>query len=221
MTDFNIHREDWGEALDEGLEEEYIDGLAAAFYPSPEGSPWQERGFWARSSIEYGLRYLGCTPPELSVPALEELLFDILPRKISADEDSCEYGLAEIRALWTYLKRAYQLDNADDILAAMEGRDREFFDAMMDPSRWGMAKGFVMGAKGAGVDTSSEAEMNQWMALQSLQAMGGLPGAPVASTESQLERDQQRRQQKMRQKKKQKRKMTKAARPKKKKKKKK
>lgn len=181
---FDIHGETFaGDTFyNESALSTYVDELMTLFVESPEGQARlkadPEMGFWAASSIEYCHIHIGPLPPLCSPDDAEELLFDVFPRKITiTSADEAEGALPEIIALWEYLKRAFELPNADEMLAYLRGLDsQEFIDAMFDPSNFGMAKSFAMSGYQAGFDMTDPDSMDQFMHIQNAAARMNLAG---------------------------------------------
>ena len=72
--------------------------------------------------------------------------------------------MEELIAFWTFLKRAFDLETADDVLGYLNDIPEEMFiEAMFDPARSGMGKSLVMAGTAAGYDMSNEVELNKFM----------------------------------------------------------
>ena len=88
------------------LAEEYEKALLEKFEDSPEGLELQESDpetqvrFWAERLIDFGFSYLGTTIPQMTVEDVEEIAFEIMPRKISLISQDDLPGAA-----WTTLLR--------------------------------------------------------------------------------------------------------------------
>lgn len=151
--------------------ESYLDSLLDLFAESPEGRARlavdPEMGFWAARFVDYGYIYCGALPPEISDTDVDELLFNIFPRKVSiSSPDELVDALPELIAFWEYLQRAYELPNAGDVLSFLRATDfDELRDEMLDPSNFGMAKSFVMAGHEAGFDMANQEELNAFMHL--------------------------------------------------------
>jgi hypothetical protein len=168
MFDINqkLYDEEYGE-LDEAAFEEYIDHLMEAFAESPEAQPVIEQYgqvSWAGMMMEYAMHYPGVTPPEMSVGDFEEVVFEIIPRKVSTEASSAGAIIAELKAFWEYLRRAYQLKNADKILAkltpaAVPRLERE----LANPRNFGMAKSFFMQGQELGFDMTTQEGLDAFM----------------------------------------------------------
>jgi hypothetical protein len=175
--------------IDEGTMSAYLDDLMELFAASPEGQARQavdpEMGFWSHAFVEYGHGYLGVTPPSVTADGAEEILTEIFPRKLSVPSvDETAGALPELIAFWEYLGREHRLPNAPAILRYLQSvRPEAFGRWMMDPSRSGMAKSFVMAAQAEGYDVTDTESMNEFMASYNarLQAAGPAPGLPDSS----------------------------------------
>ncbi len=170
-ADFDIYALDKAEMWeeDETLLEEYIDTLITRFAESPEGTELQKQGwdigFWIWALVHYGYIYQGVTLPEMDAFDVEDLFFDVFPRKVTVEsKESARQAIPELIAFWKYLGREYNLPNAKNIIAYL-GRlnPEEFVDAMYDFRRFGPAKALAMAAIEAGVDLSDEAQLNAFV----------------------------------------------------------
>jgi len=159
--------------LEPGEEEvyEYQDELLNLFANSPEGKARlledEDMAFWARSVIEYGYNYIGVALHDMSANEMEELLTEVFPRKISLSKpEDADQGLPAMIAFWEYLKREYQLSNAENILRYLRAvKPEDFSKWMNDSSRFGMAKSFFSMAQSEGFDLSKEEDNQAFMAL--------------------------------------------------------
>jgi hypothetical protein len=171
---FNIHQIDELDYMsDEGAEEEfnsYRDELLQLFFDSPEGIQHKEKYpdmGWADSFMDFGFRYLGYSIPTMKVNAIEELIVEILPRKVSlrSREEALD-AIPELIAFWSFIKREYNLQNANSILKYLSScSPDQFVDSMFDPQKAGMAKSFFMSGQNAGFDMTDIKQANQYMLL--------------------------------------------------------
>jgi hypothetical protein len=63
----------------------YRQQLFELFVESPEGQALIDEGIqpgWADMMMDYGINYLGVTPPKMSSGNLSEILFDLFPSKV-------------------------------------------------------------------------------------------------------------------------------------------
>jgi hypothetical protein len=73
----------------------YEEVLMDQFAASPEGQAIKERGTelgWAGAMIHYAISYLGVTPPLMTPSDLEEVVFDLFPRKVITERGDKNYG---------------------------------------------------------------------------------------------------------------------------------
>ena len=148
---------------------QYRQQLLELFMESPEGQALEDEdtdpGFWIHSMIDYGIDYLGVTPARMSPDQLRELLFDIFPRKVSADADEAPQAIRELQAFWQFAQREFQLENAAACLKVLDDKAvRQMKKEMGNPANFGMAKSIVMMGKARGFDMTTEEGMNEWIA---------------------------------------------------------
>jgi hypothetical protein len=183
---FDIHQPVLDEESDEFDEEKahrYKDELIRLFEQSPEAKPFMEADdsyvFWAGALVEFGLAYLGVTPPQMTPRDLNELLFELFPRKVSTLDFDAAEAIREMRAFWDFLKREFSLPNADACLKALDEKAIDKFDrAMNNPANFGPAKSLVMMGAARGFDMSSEEGINRWIQTYQAEMMAG-EGTPV------------------------------------------
>lgn len=128
--------------------ERYEQALMEQFAASPEGQAIIQKGTelgWARAMIHYAITYCGVTPPTMTTSDLEEVVFDLFPRKVMAERGDGAEIIQELRAFWHFLQRVYQLPQATQILARLTPQAaRRLEREMQEPANFGMAKSFVM-----------------------------------------------------------------------------
>ena len=173
---------------------QYQEQLVELFWKSPEGQALvdegMEPGFWANSLLDYGIGYLGVTPPQMTPGNLREILFDLIPRKVSASADEAPEAIRELQAFWKFLQREFHLENAAACLTMLDDKaERQLKKAMSDPANFGIAKSFVMMGKERGFDMSSEEDINKWMLTYNAELAAGmgkripLPGERIVDAE--------------------------------------
>jgi len=178
---FDIHQrvfDEYGE-YDEEEALRYRDEIMARFSASPEGQEVAAKNGsigWADTFMNYGNGYMRVTPPEMSPDQVEEILFDIFPRKVSAMPGAGEEIILELRAFWAFLQREFQLPNAGaclDMLRTVSGDDLE--QEMQNPSNFGMAKSFFMLGRASGFDMTSEEGMQAFTEVYNAAVLTGAP----------------------------------------------
>lgn len=189
---FDLHQfdhddEDYDE-IDHERAEEYANALAERFEASPEAQPLLASDAdlsWAPTFLHYSLIYLGQSPPQMSAGNAEEVLFEHIPRKVSVDADQAGEIIAVLRAFWPFLRREFQLDNAERILKLLDSDATErLHDTLDDPANFGMAKSLFMVGKKAGFDMTTELGLAEFMLAYNanrLSQLGANRTPPTAS----------------------------------------
>jgi hypothetical protein len=178
---FDIHQIDELDYMsDEGAEKEfdaYCDELVSLFFDSSEGRKHKEQfpvdADWVGLFMDYGFRYLGYSIPTLTDDAVEELITDILPKKVSLQtREEAMDAIPELAAFWSFVKREYNLQNANSILKYLNSYSPDkFADSMFDPAKAGMAKSFFMSGQTAGFDMTDMKQSHEYMALYNASQM--------------------------------------------------
>jgi hypothetical protein len=169
MMTFDIHKLDGLELDDfEQVLEEYQDDLLELFFKSPEGQAhlekYPEAGFWSGQLMYYGYGYLGVTLPQMTKRNVEEVVTELFPRKISLfSPEDADDAIPELMAFWKYLKREYNLRQANTVLRFLQEVASSFGSMMNDPSKFGMAKSFMMMGQTAGFDMTDEKDIVAFM----------------------------------------------------------
>ena len=168
-VDFDIRQPVYG--LDgEYLEEaaiHYREVVMERFADSPEGQDLVRQGGtigWADTLMELGIGYLAVTPAAMTAEELKEVLFEVFPRKVSADPECGQEIVTELRAFWKFVQREYGLRNAAACLRVLtESTARRLEQEMQDPANFGLAKAFVMQGQALGFDMTSPEGMQVWV----------------------------------------------------------
>jgi len=86
----------------------YEHALMDQFAASPEGQAISQTGTelgWAGAMIHYAINYPGVTPPRMTVSDLEEVIYDLFPRKVITERGDGAKIIQELRAFWHFLER--------------------------------------------------------------------------------------------------------------------
>lgn len=194
MEPFDIHQPVFTEDgdRDEELLSAYMEELCGRFEDSPEGQQLLESESelgWASTMMDLSVNHLGETPPNMSVGSVDEVVFDLIPRKVTVEANRAAEIITELRAFWRFLQREFQLSNATAILEELgpkaEGKLQKL---LSNPANFGMAKSFMSQGIAAGFDMNSQAGITEFMlaynariaARQSSATAGS--AAPQAST---------------------------------------
>lgn len=173
------------------LEEE----LLRQFVASPEGKTLTEVRA-CHFVLEYAAEYFNTTIATLGPSELREIVFDIVPRKVSVDASAASWIVEEIRAFFAFLEREFGLAQADACLRVLGGDAvKKLEAALSDTSRFGMAKSLFMKGRESGCDMDSTEGIEAWIRTvnsQSLPASFALPtpGASARSVDREAERKQ-------------------------------
>lgn len=162
--------------------EEYQNELLELFGQSPEAQAlWDDglEGGWAGMMLDLGKNYLGVAPPQMSASDMREILFDLIPRKISAPADEAPEIVREFQAFWRFMQREFHLENATACLSVLNDKAvHELKKQMSNPANFGMAKSLVMMGMERGFDMQSEEGLNEWMRTYNAELAAGT-GTPV------------------------------------------
>ncbi|MBV9322878.1 MAG: hypothetical protein JO352_03700 [Chloroflexi bacterium] len=154
-----------GEYLEDAAMQ-YRDVLIEGFAESAEGQELVRQGGtigWADTLMELGMGYLEVTPATMKAEHMKEVLFELFPRKVSAEPGCGQEIVTELRAFWEFLQREYSLVNAEACLRVLTtATARRLEQAMQDPANFGLAKAFVMQGWASGFDMSTPEGMQAW-----------------------------------------------------------
>jgi hypothetical protein len=167
----------------------YEHALMEQFAASPEGQAITQTGTelgWAGAMIHYAINYPGVTPPTMTANDLEEVVYDLFPRKVIAERGDGAEIIQELQAFWHFLQREYQLPQASQMLARLTPQAaRRLERELQEPTNFGMAKSFVLMGKEAGFDMESPEGMQAWVeaynatVAPTMAAASGHPGPPT------------------------------------------
>lgn len=161
--------------IDDDRARAWIDAAMERLLAAPEGQALgltDEDHVWIGMIQQYAHLYLGSTLSRLTVEGLEELLLDVVPRKVVMEPAEAPALVAQLRALYAFARRAFDATEAEDLLEVLTVQTTaEVARRLGDPSYFGMAKSFVTSGQRAGFDMTSEEGMAQWALLQNLSAL--------------------------------------------------
>lgn len=159
------------------------------FEESPEAQTLRDEDIepgWASMMIDFGLNYLAVTPAQMTADGLREILFDIFPRKVSAEADEAPGVIRELQAFWQFMQREFHLENAAACLKVLDDKAvRQLKRELSDPANFGIAKSFIMMGMARGFDMSTEEGINTWMTTYNAEiATGAAPRLPLPGEQS-------------------------------------
>jgi len=146
----------------------FVDSAIATALPTELQA---DAGFIAERLVYYSVACLGIDPKEWDECALHELMFDILPRKVTGDESLFAKIGPVTEAFLSWLGSEGLLENTDALAVTVHGWSEEIVTAGMNPENWGMAKGLVMQAEQAGVDVTDSRALEAYVAQQQVERL--------------------------------------------------
>jgi hypothetical protein len=153
------------------------DELVRRFTASPEGKDIDEI-YACRFVMDLGANYFGHTIATLGATDLREVLFELIPRKVSIEASEARGIVEEMRAFYTFLKREFGLKQADSCLRVLGSNAvKKLEAALSDSSNFGLAKSLFMGGADSGFDMQSKEGIEGWM--QSIQGKPLPPSIPL------------------------------------------
>jgi len=114
----------------------------------------------------------------MSLRDFKEVVFGLLPEKLSTPPENGPRIVTVLRAFWSFLQRQYALPNAAPILKSLdEDAGRRLQAELANPANWGMAKSFVMQGFEEGYDMTTQEGSNAFMEEYNRRLQSGpLPG---------------------------------------------
>jgi hypothetical protein len=141
----------------------YRAAILQRFEASPEAQAEPE-AHWAAMLVDYATSYFGKTAEALIPAELDEIVFELIPRKVSVEPEAAPAIVAGLRAFLVFLQREHP-GHAKRCLAVLDDEASQRLARLLaDPSSFGPAKSFVMSGRAAGFDMSSQAGLGAWAA---------------------------------------------------------
>ena len=151
------------EEIDSEQRQELEDELVRKFVASPEAKSLTDIQA-CHFVMDFAADYFSATIATLGPRELREIVFEIIPRKVSIDATKARSIVEETRAFYAFLEREYGLEQADACLRAIGGDAvKRLEDALSNPSNFGMAKSLFVAGREAGFDMDSKAGIESWM----------------------------------------------------------
>lgn len=172
------------------------DELLRRFAASPEAKDLDEVHACGLV-MDFGANYYGHTIATLGATELRELLFELIPRKVSIGASEAGFIVDEMRALYRFLKREFGLKKADACLRVLgPNAGKKLEAALSNASNFGMAKSLIMAGADAGFDMETKEGIEAWM--QSIQGKPlppsiPLPGKPQPASKANKARKKKRK----------------------------
>jgi hypothetical protein len=156
--------------------------LLRRFAASPEASGLEEI-FAADFVMDLAANHLGRTIDSVEASDLHEVVFDLIPRKVSIGASEARSIVEELRAFYAFLKREFGLRPADDCQKVLSGDAVSALEAALsDTSKFGLAKSFFMGGREASFDMDSRDGIEAWMrSIQGQPPLSSIPTPPTGA----------------------------------------
>lgn len=156
LENWETRWQDWDIAL-----QDYTPDLIELFEQSPEGKAHDEKYQhvgWSYHLVNLGFTYQEVPITQMNEDDIEATLLRHFPRKISlSSPDDVDDVIPELIAFWTFLKREYDLVNADGAIAYLQQlAPKRFKAAMNNPANFGMARSFLQGGLQSGFDMTTQ-----------------------------------------------------------------
>lgn len=160
-----------GDEIDAEARGPLEDELVRQFVASPEAKSLTDVQS-CHFVMDFAADYFNATIATLGPRELREIVFDIIPRKVSIDASAASWIIEENRAFYSFLKREFALEQADACLRVLGGDAvKKLEAALSDASKFGMAKSLFMGGREAGFDMDSKEGIEAWMRLMQSQPL--------------------------------------------------
>lgn len=152
--------------------------LLRRFGASPEAKGLADGAAWSPLVMDFAADYFGGTIATLGASELRKIVFEFFPRKVSVEAAAARAVVEELRALYAFLKREFDLPQADACIRVLGGDAVKRLEReLSDPSNFGMAKSVVsLGAEG-GFDMGSKEGIEAFM--QSMVGKRLPPSIPI------------------------------------------
>ncbi len=152
-----------GEDVDPDEETELEEELVRRFAESPEGAALTHVDD-CHYVIDLAASFMGASVATLQAAELRELLFEILPAKVTIAAAEARAIIETNRAFYAFLKREFGLPQADACLRVLGGDAVEKLEAALsDPRNFGTAKSVVQAGRAAGFDVETKEGIEAWM----------------------------------------------------------
>lgn len=140
----------------------WLDELVRAWREAPEAQrcmPRVRRFGWAAVVAMYGANVFGVTPIGWSPVTLRTLLLTVLPAFATVEGDEAADVLAELRAFFAWMRRAWGHAPADALLAAIDPpMERTLAEHLDDRRRWTDAKARRLATRPRGSQADAPAD---------------------------------------------------------------
>jgi hypothetical protein len=123
----------------------------------------QNAGFIADTFMHYMYNYEYVSPEGWDAHNVKSVCVHIVPSKVTAEIELFENYADVLLQFFKFLDEKGYITASEEIQKAVKETKDEIPKKASNPSNWGMAKSFMMGAQDAGVDFSDEQELNSFL----------------------------------------------------------
>ena len=134
--------------------------------------------------LDMAFNYADATTPEEYTPyAIEEVMLDVMPRKLSASREDYVRLADTCVTYLDWLGQSGRLHDAPKVLRAARAAAKKLPARAMDPSRWGISKTLMMGMQNEGIDPTDRQQLDAYITRYNTGL--DLPRRPSSSPPSQ------------------------------------
>ena len=153
--------------LDHDALEQQNDTLSRIFEQTPEFEKLTlEYWSWPCTLLELAANYCGVSFVDISIRDVNEVLFELFPRKVSTPADSAAQIVDELHHFFSFIARVFEIKQAKAIAKSLtDDATRKLKAELADSSNFGMAKSMWAQGSAAGFDMSSQTDVAQFVAL--------------------------------------------------------
>lgn len=149
------------EQIMDRVKEWYYEFEKSNFFLTLSSRHQESAGFIIHCFSEYMYSYQGAAPDKWNVGDMKEVCTEILPRKVTADNDTFEAMAPVLESFFLFLFQANRIPSAKKLAEKVISLSNIIVRNAANPSNWGMAKSMAMMAESEGVDFTDIGEMNK------------------------------------------------------------
>lgn len=145
----------------------YFDSLQVLFDESPESEALPEpETSYLNLLFTFGRDYFSALPPTLTAGELKEILFDLIPGKVTMEAAEAEPLMLEFQAFFRFLQREFSVTDAARLADICDQSAVKTLKAKLsDSSNFGFAKSFFHAGTSLGLNMSSEEDIASFMSF--------------------------------------------------------
>jgi hypothetical protein len=122
---------------------------------------------WPGMFLELAASYCGTTFLSLELNEAEEVLFEIIPRKVMTPPETAVQVVKELKHFFRFLDRRFTLAGGQSLPRLISSSsETRLQQSLSDPSNFGIGKSTLAQADRLGFDVSDPVQLDQFMQLQ-------------------------------------------------------